>query len=100
MRPRGRQSHKALDFQIALVLPVQTDGDGVPRDFLQQFFTVCVGRAEKFLAQHDRHFEIDLIGVNTVAWLTDNRLAANAACKVERGQIGIEFLKHQTARGD
>ncbi len=70
----------------------------MPRDFLQQFFSVRVGRAKKFLAQHDRHFEVDLIGVNTVAWLTDNHLAANAACKVECGQVGIEFLLRESVR--
>ena len=72
----------------------------MPRDFLRQLFTVRAERSQELFAEHDRHFEVDLIGVNTVAWLTDNHLAANAACKVERGQIGIEFLKHQTARGD
>ena len=57
------KSRKTFHFQIAFVLSVGTNGNGMPRDFLQQFFTVRAGRSQMLLAEHDRHFEIDLVGV-------------------------------------
>ena len=50
----------------------------MPCDFLRQLFTVRAGCPQELLAEHDRHFEVDLVGVNAVFWLTDNDLAANA----------------------
>lgn len=50
------------------------------------------------LAEHDRHFEIHLVGVNAVFRLTDNNLAANAACEVKRGQAGVNFLLRERVR--
>lgn len=83
---------KSLGTQVALVLPVRTNGNGMPRDFLQQLFTVRIGRSQELLAEHDRHLKVDLVGVNAVFRLTDNDLAANAACEVKRSQTGIYLL--------
>ena len=60
------KSRKTFHFQIAFVLSVGTNGNGMPRDFLQQLFAVRIGRSQDLLAEHDRHFEVDLVGVNVV----------------------------------
>ncbi len=86
------KSRETFHFQIALVLSVGTNGNGMPRDFLQQLFTARAGRSQELFAEHDRHFEIDLVGVNAVFRLTDNDFITDAACKVERGQAGVNFL--------
>lgn len=69
------KSRKTFHFQIAFVLSVGTNGNGMPCNFLQQLFTVRAGRSQELLAEHDRHFEIHLVGVNAVFRLTDNNLA-------------------------
>lgn len=86
------KSRETFHFQIALVLSVGTDGNGVPRDFLQQLFTIRAGRSQELLAEHDRHFEIDLVGVNAVFRLTDNDFFTDAACEVKRRQAGVYLL--------
>ena len=60
------KSRETFHFQIAFVLSVRADGNGMPRDFLQQLFAVRIGRSQDLLAEHDRHFEVDLVGVNVV----------------------------------
>ena len=50
------------------------------------------------LAEHDRHFEIHLVGVNAVFRLTDNDFITDAACKVERRQAGVNFLFRESVR--
>lgn len=92
------KSRETFHFQIALVLPVRTNGNSMPCNFLQQLFTVRAGRSQELLAEHDRHFEIHLVGVNAVFRLTDNNLAANAACEVKRGQAGVNFLLRERVR--
>ena len=86
------KSRETFHFQIALILSVRADRNGMPRDFLQQLFAVRIGRSQDLLAEHDRHFEVDLVGVNAVFRLTDNNLTADAACKVERRQAGVYLL--------
>ena len=86
------KARKAFHFQIAFVLSVRTDGNGMPHDFLQQLFTARAGRSQELLAERDLHFEIDLVGVNAVFRLTDNDFITDAACKVERGQTGVYLL--------
>lgn len=70
----------------------------MPIDFLQQLFTVRIGRSQELLAEHDRHFEIDLVGVNAVFRLTDNDFITDAACEVKRGQAGVNFLFRERVR--
>ena len=41
---------KAFHFQIAFVLSVRADGNGMPCDFLQQLFTVRAGRLQSMTA--------------------------------------------------
>ena len=86
------KSRATFHFQIALVLSVGTNGNGMPRDFLQQLFTARAGRSQELLAEHDRHFEIDLVGVNAVFRLTDNDFFTDAACEVKRRQAGVYLL--------
>ena len=83
---------KSLGTQVALVLPVRTNGNGMPCDFLRQLFTVRAGCPQELLAEHDRHFEIDLVGVNAVFRLTDNDFFTDAACEVKRRQAGVYLL--------
>ncbi len=45
------KSRETFHFQVPLVLPVRADGDGVPRDFLQQLFTVRAGRSQELLSK-------------------------------------------------
>ena len=92
------KSRETFHFQIAFVLSVRTDGNGMPHDFLQQLFTVRIGRSQELLAEHDRHFEIDLVGVNAVFRLTDNDFITDAACEVKRGQTGIYLLLRERVR--
>ena len=70
----------------------------MPLDFLRQLFTVRIGRSQELFAEHDRHFEIDLVGVNAIFRLTDNDFITDAACKVERGQTGVYFLLRERVR--
>lgn len=65
-------------------------------DFLQQLFTVRIGRSQELLAEHDRHLKVDLVGVNTVFRLTDNDFFTDAACKVKCGQAGVNFLLRES----
>ena len=90
------KSRETFHFQIALVLSVGTDGNGMPRDFLRQLFTVRAERSQELFAEHDRHFEIDLVGVNAVFRLTDNDFFTDAACKVKCGQAGVNFLLRES----
>lgn len=90
------KSRETFHFQIAFVLSVRTDGNGMPHDFLQQLFTVRIGRSQELFAEHDRHFEIDLVGVNAVFRLTDNDFFTDAACKVKCGQAGVNFLLRES----
>ena len=92
------KSCETFHFQIALVLPVRTNGNSMPCNFLQQLFTVRAGRSQELLAEHDRHFEIDLVGVNAVFRLTGNDFITDAACKVERGQAGVYLLFRERVR--
>lgn len=87
---------KSLGAQVPLVLSVRADGNGMPCDFLQQLFTVRAGRSQELLAEHDRHFEIDLVGVNAVFRLTDNYFFTDAACEVKRRQAGAYFLLRES----
>ena len=64
----------------------------MPRDFLRQLFTVRAERSQELFAEHDRHFEVDLVVVNAVFRLMDNDFITDAACEVERGQTGVYFL--------
>ena len=92
------KSRETFHFQVPLVLPVRADGDGVPPDFLQQLFTVRAGRSQELLVEHDRHFEIDLVGVNAICRLTDNDFITDAACEVKRGQAGVYLLFRERVR--
>ena len=86
------KSRKTFHFQIALALSVRTDRDGMPHNFLHQLFTVRIGCSQELFAEHDRHFEIDLVGVNAVFRLTDNDFFTDAACEVKRRQAGVYLL--------
>lgn len=90
------KSRETFHFQIALILSVGTNGNGMPCDFLQQLFTARAGRSQELFAEHDRHFEIDLVGVNAVFRLTDNDFFTDAACKVKCGQAGVNFLLRES----
>lgn len=90
------KSREIFHFQIALALSVRTDRDGMPHDFLHQLFTVRIGCSQELFAEHDRHFEIDLVGVNAVFRLTDNDFFTDAACKVKCGQAGVNFLLRES----
>lgn len=89
---------KSLGTQIALVLPVRTNGNSMPCNFLQQLFTVRAGRSQELLAEHDRHFEIHLVDINAVFRLTGNDFITDAACEVKRGQTGIYLLLRKRIR--
>lgn len=92
------KSRETFHFQIALVLPVRTNGNSMPCNFLQQLFTVRAGRSQELLAEHDRHFEIHLVDVNAVFRLTGNDFITDAACEVKRGQAGVNFLLRERVR--
>ena len=57
-----------------------------------RFPPAAVHRPCGAFAEHDRHFEIDLVGVNAVFRLTGNDFITDAACEVKRGQTGIYLL--------
>ena len=63
-----------------------------------RFPPAAVHRPCGAFAEHDRHFEIDLVGVNAVFRLTDNDFITDAACKVERGQAGVYLLFRERVR--
>lgn len=92
------KSGKAFDAEISLVLPSRSDGYCVPCYVQQQFVHVDFWVVNKLTAQHNCHFEVDLVGVNAFFRLTDNDLAANAASEVECGQAGVYLLFRESVR--
>ena len=85
------KSGEAFYLQIALVFSVWSNRNGVPCNLFCQPVTVCFLFSDLLFAEHHRHFEIHLVGVDAIFGLTNDNLATDATGEVERCQTG-EYL--------
>lgn len=82
------KSGESLYSKIALVLPPRSDWNSIPGNVLHPLVPVCFRRSYVLLAECHRHFEVDLVGVDAILWLSDYDGTTNPTGKVERRQAG------------
>lgn len=92
------ETGETLHPQVALVCPPRTDRDGIPRNVRHQLLAVRIRRSDVLPAQRHGHFGIYLVSVYALFGLSDNDILANPACKIECGQVGVNFLFRESVR--